>query len=254
MNGNVLYLLRMWILAIVLLAFLIFSAISAVLRGDGIEVCALAFGALLVGSTMWWARRQRLAVYRETTPDRAFNFYANLAKRQKGNTNRALMVYSAAYAAILYGQFDRAREAMESVDWLSLPPVFRSYQAILQALLSLFEEHDPRSALQWMQRAESLAEVPGVFPGAKTAKLARASIAAACRIQLNEFEPTDIEKLEEAVRRLSGIGPALSAWALAAHYERIADSARSVECRNLVKRLTPHCVSLAGSPFAGSGR
>ncbi|MGB8259896.1 MAG: hypothetical protein WCE75_06080 [Terracidiphilus sp.] len=249
-----LYLLRMWALAISFGILLLVGLIAAVLRWDGSTLEIIGFAVLLACIAYWWTRRQRLATYRETTPDRAIALYADLAQRQKSETNRALVVDSAAYAAILHGQFDRTRDVMESIDWPSLPPVFRSFQAILQGLLALFEERDPGGALQWMRRAEGLADVPGIFPGVKTAKLARDAISAACRVLQDEPEPPDLDTLHEAVRRLPGIGPALPAWALASHYERTGDSARSTECRAIVKRLTPHCVSLAGSPFASAGR
>ena len=94
---------------------LIAGLVAALRRGDYIPVAAVSVGLAFAAITILRARRKTQLLFKDSSPDRAIAFYHGSMKRRPNG--KAMAAYMSAYAALLYGQFDRAREELASVNW-----------------------------------------------------------------------------------------------------------------------------------------
>ncbi|GAC1662416.1 MAG: hypothetical protein NVS9B15_25770 [Acidobacteriaceae bacterium] len=140
-NPNTKHLLKWWAVIIVgsglLLVGMTLGLISGLHRGDYTPIIALAVGAAFTTFGVLRGRRKALSLYRETTPDRAIAFYHSSFKRAPNG--KALAAVLSAYAAVLYGEFDRAREELGSINWAALPPMYQGFETHIHSLLAIFQ-------------------------------------------------------------------------------------------------------------------
>jgi hypothetical protein len=100
----------------------------------------VAVGLAGVSITVLRARRKAQLLFKDSTPDRAIAFYHSSMKRIPNG--KAMAAYTSAFAAVLYGQFERAREELASVNWATLPPMYQGFETYIHSLLAVFEAKD----------------------------------------------------------------------------------------------------------------
>jgi len=98
---------------------LIAGLVAALRRGDYIPVVAVSVGLVFAVLSILRARRKTRLLFKDSSPDRAIAFYHSSMKRMPNG--KAMAAYQSAYAAVLYGQFDRAREELAAVNWATQP-------------------------------------------------------------------------------------------------------------------------------------
>ena len=87
---------------------LIAGLVAALRRGDYIPVAAVSVGLAFAAITVLRARRKTQLLFKDSSHDRAIAFYhGSMTGMPNG---KAMAAYMFADAALLYGQFDRARE------------------------------------------------------------------------------------------------------------------------------------------------
>jgi tetratricopeptide (TPR) repeat protein len=188
------------------------------------------------------ARRRVFLLFRETTPDRAIAYYDS-SMRQIPN-GKAMAAYLSGFAAVHYGQFDRAREELAAVNWTHLPPMYQGFETSVHALLAIFEARDYSRALSLAQEARDLCGVSSAFPGSKASRAALESYVDVCELLMGQTSSELLDRLRAAVINLPGISPALPAWALAVYYQKQGQDAVAAEYLAVVRRLVPHCACL----------
>lgn len=243
---NTKHLLRSWAVVVIfgslVLVGITFEMLVALRRGEYTPVFAVAAGFALATLSILWSRRKNLLLFRESTPDRAIAFYhASLKRAQNG---KALAAYHSALASVLYGQFDRAREELASVNWATLPPIYQGYETYAHSLLAIFEGKDYLRALHLAEEARDLCVAPERFPGVKTSRVALDANVAVCELLSGKNGPELLSQLDKACRELPRIGPAIPAWALAIYHVKAGQLAEAHRYLAIVKRLLPHGVLL----------
>jgi hypothetical protein len=104
-------------------AYLIFVVTGLLRRGEYTPVIAFAvLIAIVVPLLVSWVPRKALA-FKYPTPDRAIALYHRFESRAPHS--KALLAFNSAFAAALYGEFDRAREELASINWSTLPPLYQ---------------------------------------------------------------------------------------------------------------------------------
>jgi hypothetical protein len=140
-EANTKHLLRSWAVVVffcgLVLVGLTVGVIAGLRRGEYTPVVAVALGLVVATFSILRARRKALLLFRESTPDRAIAFYHSSTKRIPNG--KAMAAYQSAFAALVYGQFDRAREEVASVNWATLPPLYQGFEAYIHSLLAIFE-------------------------------------------------------------------------------------------------------------------
>jgi hypothetical protein len=155
-----------------------------------------------------------------------------------------MAAYSSSFAAVLYGQFDRAREELAVVNWNSLPPMYQGFEAYIHSLLAIFEAKDYARALGLAQEARDYCNVSEVFPGVKTSRDALEANVVVCELLAGKSSAAMLDQLSRAVKELPGVSPAIPAWALAAYFKKLGQHAAAAEQAAVVRRLAPHCSCL----------
>jgi len=247
MRENTLHLLRLWIPSAAIVVLVGAGFVYNLVQGDSTAYYAIGTTACLFAGIVLWTRRRVKAVFAEPTADKAIAFYRRQMEQMP--EGKAMVAYHCALAAALYGDFDRAREELCRVNWSSLPPMYQGYESHIHSLFALFETHDYQKALEFAQEALDLCAVPSALPGADTAQRALSAHASVCRILLGIPTSQDRAELELAVDKLPGIGPAIPAWALAAHYHSAGDDGVAGKYMAISRRLLPNSPGLADYPF-----
>ena len=152
---------------------------------------------------------------------------------------KAMAAYTSAFAAVLYGRFERAREELASVNWATLPPMYQGFETYIHSLLAIFEAKDYPRALSLAEEARDLSNVSEKFPGAKQNRVALEANVAVCEMLTGKGDSELVTRLDRASKELSGVASALPSWALAVHYTRSGDATAAERDLAVVKRLLP---------------
>lgn len=237
-NANAKHLLKQWGIAIFFGGLCVFGLIAGLVRGDYKPVVFLSVAVCVVALSIHLARRRALRLFQEPNPDRAIVSYH--ASMGHAPSEKAMAAYLSGFAAVLYGQFDRAREELSVVNWTSLPPMYQGFEAYVHSLLAVFESKDYNRALALAQEALDSCSVSNGFPGSKTSRTTLEANVAMCELLAGRTDPDRLERLKRAVKELPGVSPALPAWALATYYKKLGQDAKAAGYIGVVKRLVPH--------------
>lgn len=245
-NPNTKHLVKWWAVILaaggLLLVGMTFGVIGGLRRGEYTPVVALAIGVAFAAFSVLRGRRKALALFRETTPDRAIAFYHRAFKRAPNG--KALAAHSSAYAAVLYGEFDRAREELGSLNWDALPPMYQGFEAHIHSLLAIFQAKDYLKALLLAEEARDLTEASKSLPGVATSREAHDANVAICELLTGKRDPELLSQLDRACKNLPGVAPAIPSWALATYYAKSGQSEAAKRYSSIVRRLLPHSILL----------
>jgi hypothetical protein len=240
-EANTKHLLKSWAvvvsLCVLVLVGMVFGTIAALRRGEYIPVFAVTVGLVIATVNILRARRKALFLFRNPTPDRAIAFYHSSMKRIPNG--KAMAAYQSAFAAVIYGQFDRAREELASVNWASLPPLYQGFETYIHSLLAIFESKDYSRALRLAEEARDLCDVPDEFPGAGKSRRALDANVAVCELLVGKDGPDLLGRVDRATKELPGVSPAIPAWALAVYHANAGRAAAAEGYLKVVKRLLP---------------
>jgi len=146
---------RVWLILAIPLALMLAGVVGGAVRGD-YKAVPLVIAALFFSALFFWFSRARLRrMFRDATPDRIIAYYHTTARRvPHANASAA---YLSAIAAAAYGQFDRARSELASIDWSAFPPLYQGYRLHALAIITLLEKRDFEGALQLLHEAREVA-------------------------------------------------------------------------------------------------
>jgi hypothetical protein len=237
-NANAKHLLRSWGVAVFFGGLCIFGLIAGLVRGDYKPVAFLSVALFVVALNIYFSRRRALRLFQEPTADRAIAHYHSSSRRIPNG--KAMAAYLSAFSAVLYGQFDRARDELAAVNWTSLPPLYQGFETYVHSLLAIFERGDYTRALVLAQEARDFCTVSEAFPGSKTSRAALDANVAVCELLAGRSDSALLDRLNLAVKELPGVSPAIPAWALATYNKKLGQDAAAAEYMAVVQRLVPH--------------
>jgi hypothetical protein len=153
----------------------------------------------------------------------------------------AVFAKGLAYAYAVYGDEDKAREALRKVDWAKKPPLVQALGVQAEALVALLCNADAQGALRLSERARALSAVSVLIPGAAQNRKFLGIFVAVCEAHLGKISDQRKRWMQEAlVDQRDPILQALSAWGLAIEAESEGDS-RAKDYRVFISKLAPHC-------------
>jgi len=241
-NANTRHLLKWWAVIVFFVGLLLFGLISGLARGDYIPAVGMLVALGVMALFIRRARRKVFLLFQEATPERAIA-YSHSSTRRIPN-GKAMAAYMSGLAAVLYGQFDRAREELAAVNWVSLPPMYQGFEAHVHSLLAIFEAKDYARALALAQEARDFCNVSDAFPGSKTSRAGLETLVAVCKLLTGQDSSAVLDTLCRAVKELPGVSPLIPAWALAVYHKKLGQDGAAAEYLAVVERLAPYSVCL----------
>jgi hypothetical protein len=227
-------------------AVMVAGVAGNVARGNYMAVPVIFSALILAFLFIWlgvWLNQRRIQImFRRPTPDRLIEHYhATLlqARARKIPNADAVAAHLSALAAVIYGQYDRAREELAAVDWDKAPAMYQGHRLHILALIALLEKRDTVAAIRLASEAEALeaTDRAGGLPILHSAVLVAAG----------GGDPDAVKRLQRAAGRGTGAIPGLCAWALALYFERAGQPAEAARYRERVKEAIPNFVGLAAS-------
>ena len=216
------------------------------LRGNYLAVPLVGGALLFAGVAIWlgiWLNHRRMQImFRNPTPDKLIeSYHATLlrARARKIPHADAATAQLSALAATVYGQFDRARDELDAVDWEKAPAMYQGHRLDVLALIALLEKHDQSGALRLVRESGALERTgaAGAPPILHNAIL----------VATGECDAETVQRVEKAANRKVGALPAVSAWALAMRADLSGHAVEAGRYRDLARQAAPHFVGLAGS-------
>jgi len=232
------------IAAVLFAALMLAGVVGNVVRGNFLAIPVICSALVLAGLLIWLGvkvnQRRIQIMYRRPTPDRLIEHYhATLlqARARKIPHADAVAAHLSALAAVVYGQFDRAREELATVDWDQTPAMYRGHRLHMLALIALLEKQDQAAALQLAAEAQALEQTDpaGGLPALHDAILVAAG----------EGDAETIKRVQHVSGRAVGALPALSAWALSLYLERNGQEKEAGPYRERALEAAPHFVALS---------
>jgi hypothetical protein len=195
---------------------------------NAIPLVCLALGTAAV--LIWYNQRRTRLMFRDPSPNRLIAHYHTTVRRIP-HANAAA-AYLSALAAAVYGQFDRARKELVSVDWDKTSAMYQAHRLHVLAVIALLEKDDKPEALRLAAQAAATekTEGSGGMP----------ILHGAILVAAGEADPESIAQTQKASNRAAGVMPALCAWALAQYFERSGQLAEAAAYRDRVRAAVPH--------------
>ncbi len=222
---------------------MLIGVIANVIRGNYIAIPLVITVVLLATGVVWvgvWLNRRRIQLlFRSPTPDRLIeNYHATLAqaKVRKIPYADAAAAHLSAIAAIVYGQFDRARQELATVDWDDTPAMYRRNRLYALALIALLEKQDETRALNLASDAGGLQDDGGTE--------SPSILADAIFVATGDAGADVIKRSERSANRGAGALSALSAWALSLYAGRTGQAEAAERYRAQAREAAPHFVGL----------
>ena len=213
---------------------MIAGLVGSVKNGNYV-VIAIVFTALGIAvlGVMFSHYRVRVLL-RDRTPDRIIAHYHRTVRRIPHAD--AAAAYLSALAAAFFGQYDRARSELESVNWDATTPVYRGHRLYVLATLAMLEETNYPKTLQLTAQARELES--------KDSAGGLQALDDVIHLVAAEPNTTVIERLEKVAKRQNGLMPGMCAWALAVHYKRIKNPEKASDYKDLLRLSIPHSIPL----------
>jgi len=191
--------------------------------GDGLRFLdhkdALVFLGMLalMAGFVWWmmqrmARKMARAL-RSPTPDELLQSIERSFKMARIPDKEAFVAGTRAVALSLYGEGDRAREALAGVDWHRLAPLVQAQSYAAQSLIALLCDGDFAQGLRDAERARSLAGVDAGTVGAKASDRFYGTVVALAQVFADDKVATTLPTLEASTKAM--LFPTLRAIAMA---------------------------------------
>ena len=209
-----------------------------VIRGNYKAVPLVGSALLLSAFLVWFNHRRTRIMFRDPTPDRLITHYHATVRRIPHAD--AAAAYLSALAAAVYGQFDRAREELGAVDWDKAPAMYRGHRLHVLALMEILENQDHAEALRLAEEANALEQSDKA--GGMTI------LHDAILLAAGNASPEVIEQTKRAAARSAGVMPAICAWALSLHFERLGQSVEASRYRKQVIASVPNFVGADQTP------
>lgn len=209
-------------------------------RAIPLVLCILVLAGLVIWIGVWLNRQRIQLMFRKPTPDQLIGHYhATLlqARARKIPHAEAAAAHLSALAAVIYGQYDRAREELDGVEWEKETPVYRGHRLHMLALIELLENRDAATALRLASEARALesTDTAGGLP----------ILDGAILVAAGEGDSAAIKRIQKAAARSVGAMPALCAWALSLYCERNGQAAEAEIYRKRALEAAPHFAALA---------
>jgi hypothetical protein len=205
------------------------------IRTGNYVVIPIAFTAIAIcGGAVWLAHYRVRVMLRDRTPDRIIAHYHGSVRRIEHAD--AVAAYLSGLAATFFGEFDRAGQELDAVDWDKLPPMYRGHRLYVLATLALLEETDYPKALRLAAQAK---ELESQSPGGGLVLLDDV-----IHLVAEGATPEIMARLERAANKQHGLVPGMCAWALAVHYKRTNEPDKASDYKVLLKLAIPHCAPL----------
>jgi hypothetical protein len=214
----------------------LFIAIMAVgfvgnIRSGNYVVIPIAFTAIAICAGAVWLAHYRVRVLlRDKTPDRIIAHYHGSVRRIEHAD--AVAAYLSGLAAAFFGEFDRAREELEAVNWDKVPAMYRGHRLYVLAVLALLEETDYPLALRLAAQAK---ELESQSPGGGLVLLDDV-----IHLVAEGGNPEIISRLERAANKQHGLVPGICAWALAVYYKRNNQMDKASDYKVILKLAIPY--------------
>ncbi|MEP6715040.1 MAG: hypothetical protein ABJC09_05675 [Terriglobia bacterium] len=233
--------------SVVVVAGLFFAIILAGVIGNvrtgNLIVLPIVFTTIAIcGLGIWLGHFRVRVLLRDRTPDRIIAHYHRSVRRIPHAD--AAAAYLSAMAATFFGQFDRAREELDRVNWNETTAMYRGHRLYALSTLALLEETDYPKALQLAREARELEKTPG--GGLQLIDDIIHLIAE------GNASPETIARLDRTARKQQGLMPGMCAWALALHSKRNNQPDAAGEYKDLLRLAVPYCAPLRQNVIDGS--
>jgi hypothetical protein len=242
-------------LSLIALAAILFTAVMVtgvagnVSHGNYLAIPVIVLALLLAFAGIWlgfWINQQRVRLmFRDRTPDRVIaNYHATLLRaKSRGIAHAdAAAAHLSALAAAIYGQFDRAREELSTVDWDKAPAMYQGHRLHVLALIAILEEQDADAALRLNGKASALEQTGA----AGSVPLLHDAI----QVAAGAASEAELKRTEQGAGRKSGALPAICDWALWLHFYRLGQSVDADKYRERLRAAAPYFVGLNSNSTA----
>lgn len=157
----------------------------------------------------------------------------------------AFTAQSKAIGYALYGRDEDATRTLAKVTWVDKAPLIQGIGLSAQGVVELLCRRDVRRALELHRKAQALASVSHLVPGAAQSDNYHATCVAVAEVLLQAASPASLERLERSAGDVR-FPPLqlLATFGLAAAHELSGDANRAAELRARLRAMAPHCLPL----------
>jgi hypothetical protein len=217
------------------IALMLAGLVANVRHGDYVAI-PIAFTALAIcGLAIFVKHFQIRMMLRDKTPNRIIDHYHQGVRRIPHA--QAAAAYLSALAATFFGDYDRARQELDAVDWDNTTPMYRGHRKYVLSVMAILEYSDYRTALRLADEAKDL-ESRDPNGGLQLLDDVIRLVAG------GEVSEAAMLRLAKTAKKQHGLMPGMCAWALAVHYKRTNEPEKASDFKELLRMAVPFSVPL----------
>jgi len=225
------------IIGVFFLALMLTALVINVRHGDYVAIPIVFTAVAICGLVIAVRLFQIRMMLRDKTPDRIIRHYHESVRRIPHA--KAAAAYLSALAAAFFGQFGRAREELDAVDWNQTTPMYRGHRKYVLSVLALLEETDYPKALQLADEARELEKSDPAGGLQLLDDLIRL-------VAAGDANGEAMLRLEKAAKKQHGLMPGMCAWALAVYYKRTNQPDKAADYKELLRLSVPNSIPMRG--------
>jgi hypothetical protein len=196
----------------------------------------------------WRTKRRLERMYQSPDPAQHIRWMESAIRKSRylnPHGSHAIAGNSATVLA-LYGRFDEAERALDSVSWDDVPPLIVA-QALAARAVIAYARGDVTDGLDHAAAATINSAVDSAMPGAHTSELAFRTYRNLGLALAGRATDTTREELTTALTKLPPLGQILAAWGLAAIAKQHGDAEQLASMRSLIATRAPHFAPVLAS-------
>lgn len=241
MKENNIYLLKLWLIPILIGVVVVSGVLVNVARGNYFFLIVL-----LIPFVYWFAKgnpsKEIDKLLQQSSPEKLVDYYKMTIKPEAFENGDAYLAYTIALAYCYYGEFDNAVNGMKHIDWGSRPPLIQSLDLVIQSLISYLKNGDFTKGLMLARKARELATASGNFPGSNQSKLAYDAYVEIGQVLTGFSNPQVVNSLELKLKKSSHTLLKIPiAWGLACAYKNDNNMVKVEEMTRFCRTQAPFC-------------
>jgi len=203
--------------------------------------------AMFIGFRMRQTRTQLTTLLKQPSLDQCLAWYQKVLARAPDSD--CFIAANQGIMSAYYGNFAKARQFYESVNWTAKVPLLAAQGMIIQILLDFLERQAYEDGYQRATRARKMATASKFAPGSQTSDRGFETYVLIGEILRGNATGDVVERLRQLFDKQQLLMKLPAAWALRQAYQRVNRPAEADAMLAYIKTNGPYCRALLTDAF-----
>ena len=241
------YISKMWIRTLSYIVPIVIIMSFGLLNGSSSDKQSVAFGigfaTVMLIAIILQTKGNIQRYFKFEIPNKLIEYYDKLFKNAEMIQDKdALVCYSKAIVYCYYGEFDKALELMDKINWNDRVPYVQSFKVLIDALICYLRDNNYEEGLRLSITAQKLAETSKNFLGSSIGKDSYNTYIQVGELLIGNDNVDYLNEIEIKFQRTKNfMQKVLVGWCLSIVYTRMNKLDKANKMEDYCKKEVPYC-------------